>query len=147
MAIERGPRTEQVHGFDFERLTGMLPAGERIITRLTHEWGFTGREIADLFGVTESRVSQRLESVEARLFTRVAAEERRIAAQAQAGLCSADEQGPGLSREAPPSLAEILSGLPIKGPGMERFADRVVAEIEPWQMALDYEAGFQEWLT
>lgn len=147
MEAARGIGVEQKHRHDFERLTGMLPAGERIITRLTYEWGFTEQEIGDLFGITESRISQKLAGVQAHLSQTLAKEESETHADVRTQVRAFEARQSRIQREAPSSLAEILSGLPDKEPPMECRADRIMAEIQPWQMALHYAEGFQEWLT
>ncbi len=52
---------------DFERLIKPLESIDRSIVCLRFIWGFNEIEIANLFGITESRVSQRLHAVFSRL--------------------------------------------------------------------------------
>lgn len=147
MEAARGIGVEPRDGLDFERLTGMLEERDRAIAKLIYVWGLTEQEIGDLFGISESRISQRHTVIQARLSEALAKEKPRAHASSRTEVRAQEVQGPGFSREAPPSLEEILSGLPEARPILGCESDRPVAEIEPWQMALDYEASFQEWLT
>jgi hypothetical protein len=44
--------------FDFSEIFLFLPIADTIILNLTVKWGFTAQEIAEVFGVTEGRISQ-----------------------------------------------------------------------------------------
>lgn len=64
---------------DFERLTQGLKGIERACIILKFKWGFTQKEISDCFGVTESRISQRVARMETSLHSRMEVSERRTA--------------------------------------------------------------------
>ncbi len=98
----------------------------RCIALLYHKWGFNEVEIGYLFGVTESRVSQWLKSIQSRLSERVKGEES--AAQRARENC----------------VEEVLQ---VEGWGVERPPNIEMARIESREMALAYETSFSAWLT
>lgn len=55
-------------------ILGYFRGVERAMFLLNHYWGFNEVEIGNLFGVSESRVSQRLQSLQGRLSARIKAE-------------------------------------------------------------------------
>lgn len=59
---------DSVH--DFERLIQPLGSVDRAIVCLNYVWGFKEIEIAAIFGITESRISQRLSSAVSRIAQR-----------------------------------------------------------------------------
>lgn len=59
---------DSVH--DFERLIQPLGSVDRAIVCLNYVWGFKEIEIAALFGITESRISQRLSQAVSRIAQR-----------------------------------------------------------------------------
>lgn len=64
---------------DFERLIGavQLEPVDRAVVCLAYVWGFKGREIAHLFGLTEGWASQRLKGIQSRLSQSVEVKELR----------------------------------------------------------------------
>ena len=98
----------------------------RCVALLRFRWGFNEIEIGHLFGVTESRVSQWIKSIQGRISERVKGEES--AAQ----------------RARENRVEEVLR---VEGWGMERPANIEMAKIEPREMALAYETSFSAWLT
>lgn len=58
---------------DFEKVTNdvSLSVRQRVVTKLYYVWGLKCIEIADLFGITESRVSQILECTQLKLKKKV----------------------------------------------------------------------------
>lgn len=69
--VENIHAADQNDGLDFERLLDGLESRDRAILKLKYQWGFEGTEIADLFGVTRSRVSHMLSSIEGKLKERL----------------------------------------------------------------------------
>jgi hypothetical protein len=59
------------HGLDFERITGLLSGDDRMMIILSFRYGLINTEIADLFEVTESRISQRLSDIFSKLRQRL----------------------------------------------------------------------------
>ena len=66
------------HRHDSSSLGRRLPRNERIVFTLTTTWGLSAVEVADIFGVSESRVCQWLKGIQSRLQSRIAAQESRI---------------------------------------------------------------------
>ena len=62
---------------DFSGHLVWLGSKDRAITGLFYRWGLSEAEIADLFGVTESRVSQWLKRIQSCLSARIKAQTRR----------------------------------------------------------------------
>jgi RNA polymerase sigma factor (sigma-70 family) len=54
---------------EFLSLLKTLPQAERVMVILKYQWGLDQREIAEAFGVTESRISQKLTEAHQRLQT------------------------------------------------------------------------------
>jgi RNA polymerase sigma factor (sigma-70 family) len=80
------PRVLEIHGksesdrgceIGFERIVSLLGGPDRAIIKLRYQWGFREREIGDLFGLTESRISQRLKDIQTRLHWVLADEQDR----------------------------------------------------------------------
>lgn len=67
LANRPGPAVDRDSCHDFERLIKPLESIDRAIVCLRFIWGFSEIEIASLFGITESRVCQRLGAVFNRL--------------------------------------------------------------------------------
>jgi RNA polymerase sigma factor (sigma-70 family) len=65
------PRESQAHGFDYNAWVSELEERDRAMIKLKYEWGMEGIEIADLFGISKSRVSQRLKILEGKMKERM----------------------------------------------------------------------------
>jgi hypothetical protein len=107
---------------------------------LAHHWEFTLQEIGDLFAVTESRISQRLSLVEARVFAALQKEERRPDEEIARRLAE-DAQGSGWISAGLASLGEA------KREGAPGGAHPSVASEEPGALEGDHEEVFPEWFA
>jgi RNA polymerase sigma factor (sigma-70 family) len=119
-SLERSERASVLRG-------GELDGRERCMLILHYEYGFTGNEIADCFGVTESRVCQILTSVQSCLQKKV-----------QSGLVPTQQSGnqPRQSRALPP---EVQTGCTIP-----RIKTSDLAEMEGIKNARAIESAEQE---
>lgn|GEM_PF-5308001 len=54
----------RINGYDFKRAVEVLQGEERVIFFLIYVWGFKEKEVGDCFGVSESRISQRLKKIQ-----------------------------------------------------------------------------------
>jgi DNA-directed RNA polymerase specialized sigma24 family protein len=58
------PRKRMDDGLDYTRMVKALPKREdKIIFILHHKWGFLNAEIGEMFGVTNTRINQRLAAI------------------------------------------------------------------------------------
>lgn len=112
-----------------EYLGGLEP-DQRCIIILRYVWSFREAEIADCFGVTESRICQRLKRIQSCISARIA-----------------KEKNPGANREGPGEMAGILSEETTGEPQMGFSKDRKMAKRESRGLEEDYETGFDPWLT
>lgn len=85
---------------DFERLIKPLSSIDRAIVCLNYVWGFKEIEIAAIFGVTESRVSQRISAA----ISRITQRERK---QSQSRAVSPHEEQARREREASGQMASV----------------------------------------
>lgn len=99
---------------------------ERAILTLCYKWEFNEAEIADCFGVTESRICQRLKGIQSRLRQRIEKEESRVSRAAES---------------LQPRVSETYGEL------LEFRTDSKMAREESRAMAGTYAACFEEWLT
>ena len=108
---------------------------------LRGKWGLNLAEIGYCFGLTESRISQRYSAIQGRLSKKVEAAERRALPKMGQWIQKTEtERRPALPGPREPEMARLLCEEEGVGPGLEFEADRLVAEIEPWEMALPDEA-------
>jgi len=110
---------------DINRIAGFLNGDDRAILLLSCQWGMNEIEIGNLFGVSESRISQRLARISERLSARVKKEAR--------------SQGTGTSQVE--EMGEI------KAQGLECQANQSMAGEESRKMESTNEPCFQKWLT
>jgi DNA-directed RNA polymerase specialized sigma24 family protein len=133
-------RVDSSSGGDFERIIRVLRGTERAMVKLIYEWGFKAKEVGDLFGVTESRISQRLFEVQKRISSAMAIEEQRPAqvvfAQSEIKAWRERERQRGL---------EILSE--EKGNGMEHGETYGLEEAQFWSMEINHEASVPQWFA
>lgn len=93
------------------RLSKHLGRDERMILKLHKDWGLNEIEIGDLFGVSESRISQRIKGIQERLHEKIKREES------------------GFKRERPAIIQGILSKDEGRFTGME-FLETKAMEIK-----------------
>jgi len=136
----RGVAAPEAIGRDFENIIGSLQGLERVMVKLRYEWGFTAREIADCFGVTESRISQRLKGIQKGLSLEMALDEQRpdqvVRSKAELEAWREREKERLVSGLLPPATA-----------GMECPEDREMAEGKFWEVEIDHGASFPEWFA
>lgn len=89
-----------------------LSKEERSIFVLHYEWGFNETEIANIFGVSSSRICQRLQRVQERIRKKIAAEKQREN-----------------SRELEAVLRQETKGNRWR---VESFADKAMARLKSW---------------
>lgn len=55
------------YDFDFDNMINKFEGVDRSILILFYRWGFTNKEISDVLGVTEGRITQRTQEIERKL--------------------------------------------------------------------------------
>jgi predicted transcriptional regulator len=128
---------------DFERLIEPLKSSDRAIVCLAYVWGFKGKEIADLFGVTESRISQRIESIQKSLSQTVAVQELNPVERVRQEVEEIRES----QREVQRELEAFLQAQGTDRSKLEREADRWVEAEKSWALAGDHAQGVPEWFA
>jgi DNA-directed RNA polymerase specialized sigma24 family protein len=91
---------------DIQRMADFLRGEERALMKLRHQWGMNEVEIADLFGVSASRICQRLKGVCGRLSARAskaAHREREFEARLEE---MGDRKGQSLPRSSDQEVAK-----------------------------------------
>lgn len=145
------PRIHQVHNFDFGRFTDGAESRDRAILKLIYEWGFKNREVADLFGVTESRICQVRSEVEGRISQYLANEEREQTARVQTKRfieAQSEKENRSSMATGPDRKGEAMAQKEITVRShLERQALGGLAEEEPGTMEGAHEARYEEWLT
>jgi hypothetical protein len=125
---------------DFERIIKSLGTTDRAILVLTYVWGFKEIEVGHCFGITESRVSQRLKGIYQGLSRKLEAEERRQG-QGSNGEVPQNSQGETSSTH---SLEEILR---IETNGLECETAFSLANEKFWSVEVDNGEGYPEWFA
>lgn len=103
---------------------------ERCIAILRFEWGFSEAEIADCFGVTESRVCQRIKRIQGCLSERIT-----------------QTQDAGTSRKGSSEMEGLLLSQTKERPQLEFRPDKEMARRESRGLEETYETGHDPWLT
>lgn len=144
-------------------LLDALQGADRVLVCLLIIYGMDHREISYCFGVTESRISQRLGGLSTRIYAAMVEAEQResqrlrhtpegilesVAHQEQ----RASEAIPGEVRgEESGTLQDLEEGIPSAEVGRELGVvsgrGERVAETEPRESKSDLETSFNEWLT
>lgn len=123
--------SEGIEGFDWVRcVTRGLSRDEKIIVSLKANWGFREIEIANLFGVSESRISQRVKRIQERISARIEAQERTK-----------------ISRDAERKVAKVLPGEKEGGPSLEFEANEGMERKEPGEMGSFNGESVKEWAS
>lgn len=107
---------DSVH--DFDRLIRTLEPIQRAIVCLRYVWGFQEIEIAQCFGVSESRISQRLQAA----LSRIASRERQR--KEPATISREIQERPGMDGETQGLLEEVGSE------ARERLSPREIEKIQ-----------------
>lgn len=118
-----------------EKSLQVLSREERIISKLTYEWGFLQEEIGDLFGVTGSRVSQWLRRIHERISETVSepVAKRKPDPLPEVHTEGAEEETIRVLQE---EAARIQQEIPREaGPTMERHSDQALETQEPRKTA------------
>ena len=140
----------QSHQFDYPRIIDKLKSIERAIIVLRYEWGFKETEIAHCFGVTESRISQRLTRIQIGLRYGMAAEEQGeaqgvFAQKFEEEDCS-EEIRSEVARSTELKMARVLQKAMHLAQGVECPETDEVEKEEPREVESTHEACFDEWL-
>lgn len=114
-----------------EQLCGgfRIYGSSRAILVLYYKWGFHEAEIANCYGVTESRICQRLKEIQSSIYERIKKEESK------------------LSEEAKGALEEILREEKEGRPELELRTDQEMARRESRAMERNFGQGYSERLT
>ena len=111
---------------DFEPFFKFISQIDRSILKLFYEWGFDESEIADCFGVTKSRICQRLQRVQSSLSKIIKKEESRISEKTE-------------------SIQSAISSK--KRQTLEFRTDKEMAKRESRGLENYFETFFNKWLT
>jgi predicted transcriptional regulator len=125
----------------------LLSGSKRAIIILVYQWGFSLEEVADLLGVTESRISQVRSELEERVYKVMAREESDASKEVCAGVQAEAPQESAGSREGPEAVARVLFIEDQIRSKLELGQDFQVEEIEPFQVESFDEASFPEWFA
>lgn len=128
------------HDYDLERIIETLNSSDRAIAVLIYVWGFKELEVGHCFGVTESRISQRLKGIQEKLSREMAREKQR---EVENLLGELPENGvrETISEE---TMEKVLRE---KVEGMEFEAHFGMAEEKFWAMEIANEESFPEWFA
>lgn len=118
------------HGHEsFERYLNCLKTEDRIITVLRYKWSLSESEIGYCFGISDSRVCQRIKSIHKRI-------QKEISEDSQTGI------------SIPIAIACEQSEISeIKRTQISQRENKCMAQEKSIEMEIDSEARFDEWLT
>jgi len=113
-------------GDNWQCVVGFLKGSDKCIITLKYKWGLSEAEIGNCFGVTESRICQRIKGIQGRIRKRIEAQESRIQEETKT-------VQQGIRQE---KREEMAIG-----------TDQEMARRESRGLEGAYETGFREWLT
>lgn len=128
----------------FERYLNNLETSDRCIAVLRFVWELSVEEIGYCFGVSDSRISQRLTSIQAKISRTLEAEKQTEGSQLLQTISAKTKTEPNRTQERPVEMAQVLSK---QIQDLEQRTNKILEAIESREMESLNEEGFDEWLT
>lgn len=134
-------------GESFEYLLNGAETTDRCVLILYYVWGLSEKEIGHCFGVTESRISQRLGNVQARIRRALARDKPGESARAFEVESTETQIRSIYSSPWSEKMAGISEAETFGRSELGETARIEMAEFKPRAMETDHETGFDPWLT